>query len=571
MDRSRWKLLPACPDELLRASSAVGGPLLVQLLYNRGLAGPERQEAFLACDRRLTHDAFLLPDMAQAVSRLRRAILSGERIVVFGDFDADGVTATVLLVEGLSACGARVNPYLPHRVDEGHGLNVAALEEFSRDCVTLVITVDCGVTSVDEVEKARELGIDVIVTDHHTVPPPGASGLPRCIAVVDPKRSDCTYPYPYLAGVGVAYKLLEAVCTAMGRAAHELTSRGLELVALGTIADLSPLTGENRYLVKCGLEMLNSSPRPGTAALLRCSNLEPGRVTAEAVSWALAPRLNAAGRIEHARTSYQLLSTASPDEAQQLAQRLDGINKERQLLAEQCCKQARDQVLSAGADGPILLVADPSFPPGVCGIVAGKLADEFHRPAVVVQVGEESSRGSCRSIPGFDMVSVLDECADLLTQYGGHPAAAGFSLPTREIDQLRRRLSACAAERLVGVDLVREIAIDAEAEPHVVVGEVLPLMGQLGPFGRGNPAPVFLTRNMEVLEARTVGNGGQHLKLKLRKDRVIWPAIAFGQGSRRAETLSGLDVVYTAQVNRWGASETVELDVVDFLPADGTL
>ncbi|MEW6034022.1 MAG: single-stranded-DNA-specific exonuclease RecJ [Chloroflexota bacterium] len=559
MSHSRWKLLPPCPDHLLRQAQVPS--LLAQLLFNRGVTDPREYDAFLSADRRLAHDPFLLPDMPQAVSRIYRALLSGDKVVIFGDFDVDGITAALLLVEGLELLGGSVTPYLPHRVDEGHGLNVPALEEFKRAGVSLVITADCGVTSLVEVERARELGLDVVVTDHHVLLPQ----LPRACAVVNPKRADSTYPYRHLAGVGVAFKLLEALSIGTGRpvAGEDV----LDLVALGTIADMSPLTGENRCLVKTGLEVLNRAPRPGIAALVEYSGLRQGMVTSDSVSWALAPRINAAGRVEHAHLAFRLLRTTSAEEAERLASRLDEVNKERQSLVEAHWRQAREHVLASQFERPILVVCDPGYPPGVCGLIANRLVDEFRRPAAVLHVGEVNTKGSCRSIPAFDMVAALSECSDLFIQFGGHPGAAGFTLPTEKVETLAQRLLELAEERLAGVDLRPEITVDAEVEPSVLVGETLQMLQCLEPFGQGNPPPMFLARSLEVLEARVVGNGGQHLKLKLRKGGVVWPAIGFDLGSHHSDIAPRLDILYNPQVNRWGNRETLELSVVDFQPS----
>lgn len=535
--------------------------LLVQLLYNRGISDPSEQQVFLSCDPSLSHDPMLLPDMPQALSRIFRALLSGDKIVVFGDFDADGITATIVLVEGLSAMGANVTPYLPHRADEGHGLNATALEEFRRNGVSLVITVDCGITSPVEVDRAKRMGIDVVITDHHTV----SGEIPDACAVVDPKRPESRYPCPHLAGVGVAFKLLQAIGTSAGRLV--VSEDAYAFVALGTIADMSPLVDENRFLVKRGLDAINSTKRPGILALLQSAGLELGRVSSNGVAWGLAPRLNSASRIEHAAIGYQLLHNSSPEEARQLAERLEGINRERQSLAELHWKRARQQVLAAQADQPLLMVYDAEFPPGICGLVAGKLVDEFRRPVAVLQVGETNARGSCRSIPGFDMISALTGCSDLFLQFGGHPGAAGFSTRTENIGQVRERLLECAREKLSGVDLSPEVLIDAEAEPYAMVGETFPLLQRLAPFGQGNPAPVFLGRNLEMLDARVVGNGGQHLKLKLRQGKVVWPAISFDSAARLSDLSRHIDIVYSAQVNHWGDKETLELSVVDFRPA----
>lgn len=556
---NRWKLLPLCPQEF--SDSAGISPLLAQLLYNRGLSDPAEAQAFLSGGSSLRHDPFLLPDIHQALSRIFRGLFSGEKMAVFGDFDADGITSTLILVEGLRALGATVVPYLPSRIEEGHGLNVPALEDLKGQGVSLIITVDCGITSYDEVEAARGMGVDVVVSDHHAV----SSAMPHACAVVNPKRPDSTYPYSHLAGAGVALKLMEAISLGMGR--PKLDDDAFALAAIGTIADMSPLTGENRYLVKRGLAALNRSRRPGIVELERRSGTRDGGISSETVAWGLVPRLNAAGRIEHARIAYNLLHTDMPEEAAQFADQLEMINKERQSQVDIHWKRVRERVLASPVEDPMVVVFDAECPGGICGLIASRLVDEFNRPAAMVSVGESSSRGSCRSIPQFDVVAALGQCADLFTQFGGHPAAAGFSLPSKDLESAKQRLVACAREKLAGADLSREVAVDAEVDPRDIVGEAFKSLDLLAPYGQGNPEPVFLARSLQVVDARQVGNGGHHLKLRLRKDGIVWPAIAFDFGTSVLKPGQRLDILYNAQVNHWGNRETMELSLVDFRPA----
>jgi single-stranded-DNA-specific exonuclease len=556
----KWKLLPRCPDHLHQGLNRLS-PLLVQLLYNRGISDPGMFEAFLDCDSRLSCDPFSLPDIHQAVSRIFRGLLAGEKILVFGDFDADGITASVLLVEGLEALGGDVSVYLPHRTQEGHGLSSPALDEFKQAGITLLITVDCGITSVLEVERARSLGIDVIITDHHTV----STNVPAACAVIDPKRPDSAYLYPHLAGVGVAYKLLEALFAGTGRAVEPADA--LALVALGTIADMSPLNGENRYLVKRGLVALGASKRPGIVALLRGIRQPSDGIGSRFVGWEIAPRLNAAGRIEHARVAYNLLRTRSNEEAEHLASQLEEVNRERQSLLEVHWNRARKVVIESQSNQLLLLVGDSEYPAGVCGLVASRLVDEFRRPAIVLQICQEDARGSCRSVPEFDIIAALGGCTDLLRQFGGHPAAAGFSMRTDLMDVLSRRLLLKAEEKLAGMDLSKAIVIDAEVDPGIFLGETFAAIQELAPFGQGNPSPVFLARKVYVVEARPVGNAGQHLKLKLRSGNILWQSIGFDLSGRSVQAGTQVDIVYSPQVNRWNGSESMELNIADLRPS----
>ena len=538
------------------ASACGFPPLIAQLLYNRGVK-PEEIDTFLASDRRLEGNPFLLPDVSQAVSRIYKALLAREKIVIYGDFDVDGVTATVILVEGLSRLGADVSVYLPDRFTEGHGLKVSALEKIAAQGVGLVITVDCGVTDVAEVERARQMGMDMIVTDHH-IPP---ERLPRAVAVVDPKREDSSYPHPDLAGAGVAYKLLQALFHRNNN--EEWLGRLLDLVALATITDLSPMVGENRYLVKEGLRELNNSSRVGIQEMAKLAGLRLGEVVSEDIAWVLGPRLNAAGRMNNASTSYQVLTTQSSEEARLLAAQLEENNVQRQKLSQEGLSRAREK-LAAKTHLPLLMECDESYSVGIIGLVAGKLVDVFYKPAVVVSMGPELCRGSCRSIPEFNIVSALGNCSDLVTAFGGHPLAAGFSVPRENMPALEQRLVQLATEQLSRVDLRPELKIDAEIPLDNLVGDTFSLIQGLGPFGRGNPQPTFLTRQVEVVECRPFGGRGEWLGLKLRQGNATWRAVDFESRRKREEIPSRIDIVYRLEKSRWNGAQVLSLNLLDF-------
>jgi len=567
----RWQLAPApTTSGLLTAVGAVPPghplrlaglpPLIVQLLYNRGITNPTQFEPFLAADERLMGDPFLLPGMKEAVDRIRRALRQRETIAVYGDFDADGITGTALLTQGLALLGGTAVPYIPHRFDEGYGLNNMALESLFKQGVTLVITVDCGTRDFDQVAFARSMGLDVIITDHHSVPPI----LPPALTLINPKRADSSYPFRELAGVGVAFKLLQALFQGSGKEGE--LDRFLDLVALGTVTDLAPLLGENRYLVKQGLQVINRAVRPALQQLALCAGLDKRDIDTAAISFVLGPCLNAAGRLDHALIGYQLLFTPSPEEAAELAQQLVTMNAERQKLTGEVLAKAREQVLAAGLDLPLLMAAGPDYAAGVIGVVAGKLTDEFYRPAVVLELGEETSRGSARSIPEFDIIAALTQCEDLFTRFGGHPQAAGFTIPTTQIALLRERLLALAGKELANVDLRPALMIDAEVKLTALSGGIMKQIEQLAPFGQGNPQPAFLTRGMNVVECRKMGNGGEHLRFKLREGSVIWDAVGFGLGGKATQIDSPLDIVYNLEVDKRSEYGTLQLNLLDFAP-----
>jgi single-stranded-DNA-specific exonuclease len=554
----RWNVLPQGSSESLTSVFGLT-PLIVQLLYNRGITEPAQIKLFLAADERLSVDPYSLPDIHQAVNRIYKALLAGERIAVYGDFDTDGITGAVLLVHGLSALGANVIPYIPHRLNEGHGLNHTALESLRQQGVSLVVTVDCGVTGISQVKRAMKKGLDVIITDHHTP----LDELPPAVAVTDPKRSDTDGSSSGMAGVGVAFKLLQALYRGMGR--EEELATMLDLVALGTVADMVPLVGENRYLVKRGLEIINSAPRPGVKEMAIQAGLDIGGIDAVDISWTLAPRLNAAGRLEHAMDSYRLLDTDLPEEAIQLAAVLGEQNAERQRLTVKSLAKAREQVLVKG-DSMLLMTCDRDYQGGILGLVAGRLAGEFYRPSVVVRVGDRFSSGSCRSIPEFDIIQAIGQCCHLLDQYGGHSQAAGFSLPTNNLGQLECQLVKIAQEQLADVDLRPRLDIDAEVILSQLAGDTFQAIQKLAPFGKGNPLPTFVSRNVAVVNCHTMGGNGNHLRLKLKQDSTHWGAVAFGLGARLPQVKSAIDIVYNLELDKWSGQAGLRLNILDIAP-----
>jgi len=556
LDRKRWNLLPRIPDQLLSRIPGLS-PLIAQLAFNRGLADPSQLEPFLAADERLSADPFLLPDMHQAVSRIYRALLSGESIAVYGDFDADGITATALLVQGLGLLEGRVVPYIPSRLREGHGLRTGVLRQLRDEGVSLIITVDCGVTGVAEVQKANRTGLDIVITDHHTP----LDEVPPAVAVVDPKLPGSKYPFSELAGVGVAYKLLQALLRSVGQ--ERYIEGLLDLVALGTVADMTPLLSENRYLVKRGLEILNTTPRLGLREMMNQSRLTIGSIASENISWAIAPRLNTASRMDHALPSYELLMTESPERAQELATWLEKKNVERQELTSKATARAREQVEEQGVV-PLLMVGDESYPAGIAGLVAGRISDEFYRPTVVVGVGRRTSTGSCRSIPEFNVIGALTRCSDLFTRFGGHAQAAGFVMPTRHLPVLKEKLLEIAAAELAGADLRPRLDIDAEVTLSDLAGDTYQSIQKLAPFGQGNPLPTFVSRSVEMVECRTMGSNGGHLRLKLKKDDITWNAVGFGMGDGKPEDSALLDIVYNLEVDHWSGQMMLRLNLLDF-------
>jgi single-stranded-DNA-specific exonuclease len=543
-------------------------PILRQILYNRGVTDPAQVQAFLEGRYLKDSDPFLLAGMDESVARIHRAIEGEELIVVYGDFDADGVTATVLLTEALRGLGVerrRIRPYIPDRVDEGYGLNMDAIERIKEFGAGLIITVDCGIRSAAEVAYANQLGVDVIITDHHSL----GRKLPEATAIINPKREDSAYPERMLAGVGIAYKLAEALYTVMPERVVLDLDTLLDLVAVGTVADLAPLHDENRSLVVAGLEVLNQLRRPGLHALAAVSGLKQGTITAQSIGFVLGPRINAAGRLEHAYSAARLLAVNNDLVARQLANELNSLNRQRQRLTAELGEMAEQMI---DPQDQILIASDERFQSGLVGLVASRLAEKNYRPTIIIEKGEKLSRGSCRSIPEFHITEALDQMADLLVRHGGHAQAAGFTLRNENLETFATRMRDFAAETLGDQELVPTIEIDAEIDLADVDWALYDTLALLEPTGQGNPAPVFLSRNVTVLHHRAVGQDSSHLQLRLADANGGSPtrpiqAIAFRQGDWAQIMPETIDIVYTVDVNEWNGQRNLQLVVKDIQPA----
>ena len=562
----RWQVAPPAPPSHIARFPHLH-PTTVQVLYNRGIIDPADVTTFLNNEGGETNP-FNLQGMSAAVTRLRRALRNGEPIVIYGDFDADGVTATALMVQTLRALGGCVSPYIPDRA-QGYGLHKAALTQLAHDGARVIVTVDCGIRSPKEVAHANQLGLDVIITDHHSV----GETLPEAVAAVDPKRPDNHESFNELAGVGVAFKLAQALLRShrqipvnTGEVRLEENDL-LDLVALGTVADLVPLLGENRTLVHKGLARLNRMERPGIEALCRRGGVKPSQVDTTTIGYTLGPRLNAAGRLANAQIAYQLLETQYPAEAECLAEQLDGLNHRRQQITREIEEQARQLALATADEAYLLFAASPDFLTGVVGLAANRLVEEFYRPAIVVEVGEETSRGSARSIPEFHITHALDECASLLIRHGGHAGAAGFTVANEHLDDLADRLRILASEQLAGLELTPVLPVDVEVELSEMSWELHHELTQLEPCGYANPHPLFLSRNVYVQGQRAVGDG-RHLKLALSDGQTTWDGIAFRQGEWAGKLPDRVDVVYHLEINEYNGRRWLQLNVQDIRPAE---
>lgn len=559
--RARWAV--ALPLSVQAAENLSAFPrVLQQILFNRGYATDAEARAYIKAEAPFDTSPFQMKGMRAALDRIRAAIERREPVAVYGDYDVDGVTAAALLVQVLEALGADARVYIPNRFDEGYGLNNEALESLAADGVKLVISVDCGIRSPEEARRARTLGLDLVITDHHE--PSGE--LPDALAVINPKQEGDPYPEKYLAGVGIAYKIAEALFSDLQPPGLQLDDY-LDLVALGTVADLAPLTGENRLLVRRGLRQMAQTRRQGLFSLANVAGVALPSVNATHIGFMLGPRLNAAGRLESALDAYRLLTTADVSEAGQLAQKLDVQNRDRQTLTRRIQAEAESIALAGEADAPILFAVHPEFNPGVVGLAAARLAEVYYRPAIVGQQGEETTRCSCRSIPEFHITAALDQCADLLVRHGGHAAAAGLTVRNEDLEALQTRLKSIARQQFAGLDLRPTLFADMEIPLADLRPELLKHLSYLQPTGYGNPEAVFVSRNVQVRSARTVGADGSHLKLAVSDGRVTFDAIGFRLGHLAGGLPPRVDVLYTFESNEYNGRSSLQLNLKDIKPA----
>lgn len=559
-----WNIPPRITPEADSALAAFP-PLLRQVLYNRGFADDPSARAFLRGEPNINTDPFQLTDLRAAVERIRFAVQTNEPIAIYGDYDVDGVTATALLVETLKNLGADVRGYIPNRFDEGYGLNNSALDELKSDGVKLVITVDCGIRSPAEAAHARAIGLDLIISDHHH---PDNDNLPPAFAVINPKRHGDPYPDKDLAGVGIAYKIAEGLLrendqadVVNGRILNSL----LDLVALGTVADLAPLVGENRVLVKKGLRQMGQTTRQGLFSLAAVSDLALKKINAGHIGFMLGPRLNAAGRLKEALAAFELLTTNDVFKAGELAQQLDMQNRERQRITREMQTRAEEIALSDDPDAQLLFAAHEDFNSGVVGLAASRLTEKYYRPAIVASKGAEETRGSCRSIPEFHITDALDQCADLLVRHGGHAAAAGFTVRNENLTEFVLRLKNIAGEKLSGMELKPTLTADAEVDLSEMRPEVYEKgLKYLEPTGYGNREAAFVARDVKVKNSRTVGAEGKHLKLSLEDAKgVTHDAIGFRLGDWHNSMLKRVDILFTYEPNEYNGRVNYQLNLKD--------
>jgi single-stranded-DNA-specific exonuclease len=551
-------------EDLARALEL--SPTVAGLLIARGQSDPESARRFLHPSLDDLHDPCLLPDVEPAVDRLARAIESGEKILVHGDYDVDGVCAAALMTRVLRALGANVEPFVPHRREDGYDLRVGTVERSHQQGFPLILTVDCGIVAYEAAARARELGIDLIVTDHHE---PGQT-LPEAVAVVNPQRADSSYPFPSLAGVGVAYKVAHALVRKLGVPETSFRTKFLDLVALGTAVDCMPLVDENRVFVKFGLEALARTGKPGLKALMAAAGVTPAALDARTLGFALGPRINAVGRVDAAHYALELLLTGDEREAQSLAMRLERCNQERQEAQNRILSEALEQARAQErAADPVLVLADAHWHGGVIGIVASKLVEIMGRPTVMIALEGDTGRGSARSVDGFHISQALDACRDMLDRCGGHAQAAGFDVRADRVDEFRQALCRQAAGVLTEEMLQPRFEVDAFLDPAEVTLRLAHELRVLEPYGHGNPLPLFATRALPLMiaqEMRARTGTVPHLSLRCRLPAGSPVQAIFWRNGEKAEELRGaaaIDLCYHLEINEFRGARELRLNVKD--------
>ncbi|HAE85474.1 MAG TPA: single-stranded-DNA-specific exonuclease RecJ [Anaerolineaceae bacterium] len=563
----RWNIAAPIPPEIDQ-ELADFPPLLRQLLYNRGVRDAETAQAFLSASAPEATDPFLIRDMTTAVRLLHAAITNGMPIAIYGDYDVDGVTATALLYELLQKLGVSPRIYIPNRFDEGYGLNLDAVEQLAREGIGLIITVDCGIRSVEEIALARRLGMQVILTDHHQ---PGEV-LPPADAILNVHQPDDSYPFKDLVGVGMAYKLAAAYLTVYPQPGVNAED-WLDLVALGTVADMAPLAGENRALVRAGIQAMRKLSRQGLYSLAQVSSVNLEKLATVNIGFHLAPRLNAAGRLDSAMAAFRLLTAQDVLTAGELALQLDSQNSERQEITTYIQENVLQNIIQAKEQPPIVFDASPEYNEGVVGLAASRITEALYRPSIIGHRGEDVVVASCRSIPEFNITRALDACADLLVRYGGHSMAAGLTVANENLPELLRRLNSIATKHFQGLELAPVLKIDQEIAldslPAAEIPRIFEMVSLLEPTGRGNPEALFCSRNLQVRKSYPVGKKQQHLKLILRAGLVDYEAIAFGQGHWNGQLPVMIDIAYTFEINKYQGRENLQLNIRDIKPSEG--
>jgi len=564
-NKKRWRVRePELALQKTLAASLNISTITSQLLINRGISDIQQAERFLSSTLSDIRSPLGMKGMKEGVERVQKALHNKEKIAIYGDYDVDGITSTSILLMFLKSAGAYVSYYIPERIAEGYGLNADAISGLAERGVTLLITVDCGISDHAELKLAKELGMDVVVTDHHEVP----GDLPPAYAIINPKQSGCPFPFKNLAGVGVAFNFIIALRATLRDEGFwkekEVPNlkEYLDLVALGTIADVVPLVDENRIFVKYGLMELTASTKPGIIALKEISGLNDVPINAGMVGYRLAPRINAAGRVGKGVDGVRLLTSESYDEAASIAKLLDDGNKERQGLEEVILREATGMVESGLiSDRKSIVLASENWHPGVIGIVASRIAEKYYRPTVMIAIKDGVGKGSARSIHSFMLYEGLKECSHLLKEFGGHDYAAGLSINEENIEKFRDAFERVASNKLSDEDMVPEMDIDATMDLNDVTEGLVNELDNLAPFGEANPEPLLCSTGLGIADCKVVGNN--HLKMRVKQGRTVRDAIGFGMGNLNLSPGINLDTAFIPQINLWNGGKSIQLKLKD--------
>ncbi|WP_147532468.1 single-stranded-DNA-specific exonuclease RecJ [Bacillus marasmi] len=565
--KSRWMVRQTNEEKVQHIQKELAiSPLVASLLVNRGIECVEEAQKFLYTKDQSFHDPYLLKDMDKAVSRIKYAIENQEQIYIFGDYDADGVSSTTVMMKTLQDLGAKVHYYIPNRFTEGYGPNEAAFKNLASSGVSLIITVDTGISALHEAQVAKDLGVDLIITDHHE---PGPT-LPEAYAIIHPKLPDSTYPFRELAGVGVAFKLAHAL---YGKVPEHL----LEIVLIGTVADLVSLTGENRLIVTRGIQKMKTTTNIGLQALLKLASVNPAMINEETIGFTLGPRINAAGRLESADIAVDLLLTEDENEAITIAEEMEQLNKERQAIVNQIAEEAIKEVEENYpiSENAVLVIGKEGWNAGVIGIVASKLVERFYRPTIILSYDLEKglAKGSARSIAGFDLFQNLSTCREILPHFGGHPMAAGMTLKMEDVDELRGRLNALAKQQLTEEDFIPVVNIDTAVSLTNIDLKAIEEMQMLSPYGVDNPKPKVLIDSVELETIRKIGSEQNHLKVTLAESSAKLDGVGFGLGHlfEHIAPNAKLSVIGELSINEWNNMRKPQIFLADMAVASWQL
>ncbi len=531
--------------------------LLAKILINRGIVEEERINKFLHPSLDDLNDPFLFDDMDKAIDRIIKAVSSGERITIYGDYDVDGITSTTILYKFLEEIDAKVDYYLPNRIQEGYGLNNEAIDVICEKGTNLLITVDCGISGYDEVEYAKSKGLDVIVTDHHECP----EKIPNCIAVIDAKRNDSKYPFSSLAGCGVAFKVVQALCIKLNKDKEEYL-KFLDIACLGTVADIVPLVDENRVIVKYGLKAMNKTENCGLRAIISSSMIKT--IDSTSISFGLAPRINASGRMGNAELALKMLLTDSMKEAMDIANKLNEMNRERQEIERGIFNEVQEIIKRDKLDNnKIIVVGKEGWHHGVIGIVSSKITESYYKPSILISLEDDECKGSGRSVDGFDLHSALTACQDTLQKFGGHEMAIGLTLKRSQFEEFRNSITKYVDDKLPD-EIIPTIKYDAEITHKDITLQTIQELKMLEPYGEANPAPLFAYKNIRVDSIRTLSND-KHLKLNVKEDHRIFSAIAFNMGERKNSIKMGekADILCALEINSYNGIDMIQLNIKD--------